>query len=279
MISADQYASDMYKTVQGFDVNGENLLAINLLSQSQVQNGVHGDLLEIGLFHGRTAVMLGLLRRPGERFVGIDAFGSSESIQHQDRQVDLDYYGDGKAIRKGFDQNWQKFILSASDDPDAKPILIEKDSRSVSQKELQSATSGVRLFSLDGGHSEISTYHDLELAESVVKDGGILILDDYFLEDCPAVSVGAMRYFLTTESKFVPFLIFCGRVFFTTADYVQAYQETILSGGITRWVRFGEFLGQPMICLIEREMRNKERFDAEAAEWRRCQENYLAQRI
>jgi hypothetical protein len=70
------------------------LLAINLLSKCQVRLGVGGDLMEVGVFHGRTAILFGLLAQSGETFYGIDAFGTSTEIQHEDRQVDLDYYGD-----------------------------------------------------------------------------------------------------------------------------------------------------------------------------------------
>jgi SAM-dependent methyltransferase len=273
---AEEYASEGYKSVGGFDVNGQNLLAIHLLSSCQAKNGITGDLLEIGLFHGRTTIMLGMLRNRGERVIGIDAFGSSAGIDHEDRQVDLDYYGDGHAIKQAFESNWEKFILKGSPEPALKPTIIERDSREISPEQLREVSSNVRLFSLDGGHSEISTFHDLELAEAVVKDGGVLVLDDYFLEDCPAVSVGAMRYFLTRDSKFVPFLIFCGRVFFTTRGYEKTYREAIFSGDILRWVRFGEFLTQPMVCLIDRQPRDQAVFDAEVAEWRRCCDKYIA---
>jgi hypothetical protein len=74
---------------------------------------------------------------------------------------------------------------------------------------MNKISQNVRFFSLDGGHSEASTFHDLELAE-VVKEGGIMIVDDYFLEDCPAVSVGTMRYFLTKKVNLCHFLFFAG---------------------------------------------------------------------
>lgn len=269
----EQYTNTQYQDVSGFDVNGQNLLAINLLAQTQVKINVHGDLMEIGLFHGRTAVLLGLLRNEDENFIGIDAFGHSGEIQHEDRQLDLDYYGDGTLIKESFQRNWDKYV-SAVHPNQSNPILLEKDSRQVTPQDLKSLTKGVRYFSLDGGHSEKSTFHDLELAESVVVDGGILVVDDYFLEDCPAVSVGTLRYFLSRESKFVPFLVFCGRLFFTTAAYKKIYQEAIFSGNIHRWVRFGEFLSQPIVCLIDRLHRDENAFHADVAEWRRCEKNY-----
>jgi hypothetical protein len=229
--------------------------------------------MEVGLFHGRTAILLGLLRNNAENFIGIDAFGSAVNIQHEDRQVDLDHYGDGNLIKTAFMQNWASFVVASL--PDASdPVLIEKDSRLISTCEIQSYTSGVRFFSLDGGHSEESTFHDLELAEAVVTDGGILIVDDYFLEDCPAVSVGTIRYFLERKSKFVPFLIFCGRVFFTTKGFEEYYRQAIFSGDIFRWVKFGEFMGRPMVSLIDREKRDIVTMAADVAEWRRCEKNY-----
>ena len=59
-------------------------------------------MLEIGVFHGRTLIMLGGLRHAGERVIGIDAFERIDEIQHEDRQVDLDYYGSGRAIKDAF---------------------------------------------------------------------------------------------------------------------------------------------------------------------------------
>lgn len=270
----NEYAHLIYKEVQGFDVNGQNLIAINLLAQKQLQLGVTGDLMEIGVFHGRTAMLLGLLLNKHEKFIAIDAFSTINQIQHEDRQVDLDYYGDGNEIKSSFLKNWEQYVQSKNPNS-SHPILIEKDSRDIESKSLRSMTQGVRIFSLDGGHSEASTFHDLELAEEVLTEGGILILDDYFLEDCPAVSVGAMRYFLNRKSKLVPFLIFCGRIFFTTQSHVNNYREAVLSGSIMRWVRFGEFLGQPMICLIDRLEKNPEEFKKDVAEWRQYMTNYL----
>lgn len=264
-----EYCTSGYENVVGFEVNGENLLAVNLLMNEQNNLGITGDAIEVGVFHGRTAMLLGLNLQKNEKFIGIDLFGAMGDVTHEDRQVDLDYYGDGKIIKNSFLNNWSNIVGNKE------ITVIEKDSRNVSSKELFSHTSGCRLFSLDGGHSEKSTYSDLALGESVLIDGGILVLDDYFLEDCPAVSVGAVRYFLENKSKLVPFLVFCGRVFFTTRDYAEKYQELIFKGDISYWVRFGEFLGEPVICLVNRLARDADTFKSDVASWKKYKENYL----
>src|SRR3954469_2448927 len=43
-------------------------------------DGPAGDLVELGTYQGKSAVVIGAYRRPGERFVALDLFGRTDLL-------------------------------------------------------------------------------------------------------------------------------------------------------------------------------------------------------
>ena len=111
-----------------------------------------------------------------------------------------------------------------------KPIIIKRDSLQVETKELiEKANGPYRMFSVDGGHSTDVALHDLRLANEVLVDGGIIMLDDYFDPKFPGVSEAVCRFFLlhSGEVRVAHLFITGNKLFLETTNYAQLYRKAI----------------------------------------------------
>lgn len=60
-------------------------------------------------------------------------------------------------------------------------VLHRGDSTALDSEKLRElAGADIRLFSVDGGHTEAIDFSDMRLAEQTLTDGGIVIADDVF---------------------------------------------------------------------------------------------------
>jgi hypothetical protein len=97
----------------------------------------------------------------------------------------------------------------------------------------------VRLFSIDGGHTRSIVLSDMNLAQTTLSAGGVVIADDVFNEHWPDVIGGVLDY-LSIEGSLEPFGISAGKVYFTQADFADFYRGALteyFSGRPPFWVR------------------------------------------
>jgi hypothetical protein len=152
--------------------------------------GGGGNAAEIGVHHGKLLILLSLLC---DHVYAIDVFDSA---------LNVDRSGDGN--REIFEANMRRYGGAYT--------TIQTDSALLAPERLPP----IRIFSVDGAHSAQMTEHDLRLAERVLEPGGVVILDDYFNEQWPDVSVGANR--VIADGTLVPFAITPGKVLLTNGD-------------------------------------------------------------
>ncbi len=209
-----QYRKQHHRKVLGWLTPG----ALDLIYEvGKIQNTlpVFGHAAEIGVHHGKLFILLHLLLRPDEQSVAIDLF------DEQSGNVDDSGRGNFSIFRKN---------LSAYAGDNDRVNIIKADSLTLGPGDLINAAGGkVRLFSVDGGHTSEITRRDLALAADVLTEGGVIILDDYFNEQWPSVSVGANQYMNdTTGSKIHPFLIGGNKLFFTNdTGYADRYRRAL----------------------------------------------------
>jgi hypothetical protein len=85
-----------------------------------------------------------------------------------------------------------------------------------------------RLLSVDGGHTLEVTLHDMMVASCLVRDGGIVVLDDFPNPSWLGVAE-ALMHFVHAQDRLVPFLHGANKVWFTTPDHVHVYQDMMAS--------------------------------------------------
>jgi Methyltransferase domain len=136
--------------------------------------GLGGDVLEIGVYKGKSAVVLGYCIEGDERLVVVDPFGRAATdatvLAEQQR-----YYDD--LSRAEFDRNYARFHARP-------PVVLERFST-----DLEPADIGrdLRLVHVDGAHDYASVAHDVDLVLAVLADDGVLVFDDAIDRGAPGV--------------------------------------------------------------------------------------------
>lgn len=206
----DVYRRFGQRTVAGW-LEPEVLPIMEVLDAAQRAEGVAGAVAEIGVHHGRFFIGLSLLNRPGESSVAIDVF--------EDQELNVDDSGSGNLAQ--FRKNVERWSSPSS------VVIHQGDSTKVDPAALQELAGGrIRLFSVDGGHTESIVLSDMKLAEATLTPGGIVVGDDVFNEWWPGVCTGTQRY-LAEGGALVPFAVGFNKVFFALPDYAERYRETL----------------------------------------------------
>jgi hypothetical protein len=178
----------------------------DFIDQCQDALNINGNIGEIGIYFGKYFILLYLSARREEKVIGVDLF----------------------AIPK-----WEKEFYSGMlrwKHGGTEPLIVKRNSLEVAAEHLLEWAGGpYRLFSVDGGHSLEVALHDLRLANAVMVEGGVIMVDDYFDPKFPGVSEAVNRFFLLygNEVRVEPFLITGGKLFLATKEYGKLYREAI----------------------------------------------------
>src|SRR4030095_2344936 len=169
-------------------------LAYDQLLKAQ---GIAGDVLEIGVHHGLSAIIVASMTGAQRRFVAVDLF---EDLQ------DHNVSGSGSGNEKEFMRNMSSFFNDLSFIQ-----TIKGNSSSLSAATLGAEFSFCHI---DGGHTAEETFSDLDLCCRVLMPGGLLALDDYFNPAFPGVCEGANEFRLAQGNKLKPIAIGFNKVLF-----------------------------------------------------------------
>jgi hypothetical protein len=152
--------------------------------------GLSGDVLEIGVHHGLSAIGAAALRGDARAFVAVDLF---DDLQTENVS------GSGLGNREAFLSNMRRF----HDDLSFLRV-ITGPSAALRAEELG---NGFSFCHIDGGHSDAEAYADLELCAAISKPGGLVAVDDYFNPAFPGVGEAAVRFHLDRPGVLRPIAI------------------------------------------------------------------------
>lgn len=228
------YTTKRFKNVNGWLSEGA-VKIIYTLNNIQSELNISGNIAEIGVHHGKLFILLYLLLKNDEYGVAIDLFG------FQDLNLDRS----GKGNKKIFLKNLKKYAKNTN-----KLKIIERDSTTVKLKDIFINKEGYfRLFSVDGGHTAELTLNDLSLSKEAICKGGIIILDDYFNENWPGVSVGT-NIFMNKNSEIYPFAIGGNKLFFTNdLEFCDIYKHKLLNKFKSYKLKFSTMWGHQVLII------------------------------
>jgi len=153
----------------------EDAALFSALCAAQSHIGVHGDMLEIGCYQGKSAILLGYACQEDERLTVCDLFETvaDDSANQNENQS----YYPGLA-RDAFERNYHRF-------------------HSVSPKIIQGPSTGLgdvlsganfRFIHIDGSHLFAVVRADIALSRQVALPGGLVVLDDVSAPHTPGVT-------------------------------------------------------------------------------------------
>ncbi len=179
----DKQALHHYATAGVNDVHGMlqsgSLAVIWSLIELQDHWDVRGQAAEIGVFRGKTFLLLCHGLRDGEIGIGVDVFGDPIGSNSEDLDI--------------FHANMAKYGFA----PDRYKLELGNSLR-MSTADMAGLCGGenVRLFSVDGDHSKEAVLSDLALAAGVLAPDGVIIADDLFNPWYPTVTEAVYEFFL-----------------------------------------------------------------------------------
>ena len=181
----------------------------------QNQSNIYGSVGEIGVHHGKLFILLNLLTREDEHSFAIDLF------DEQKENIDRSGLGDLRIFKSNLDNyatnNQNIEILSMNS------LNLDKNFyRETSSKKF-------KLFSIDGGHHYKAVINDLKIAEEVIVDGGVVLLDD-LLNPLWIEVVSAYSSYKLKGGKLVAFAITKDKLYLTNSKkHAEGYQEALIN--------------------------------------------------
>ncbi len=168
-------------------------MAYNQLIADQ---GLTGNTLEIGVYHGKSAIAVASLRDESGTFTAIDLFDGLQSRDGSSSEV---------GMKGAFLSN-----MAASFPTLEWARIIAAPSATVSADALGPHT----FCHIDGLHTAEGTYADLCLCADVTVPGGLVAIDDYFNQQFPGVCEGALSFEQRHPGVLTPIAVGFNKVLF-----------------------------------------------------------------
>jgi hypothetical protein len=192
--------------------------------QLMVDCGINrtGGVAEIGVHHGKFYILLNQVTDWNDKSYAIDVFG----MQH----LNIDKSGEGdKSI---FIHNLDQYDIHGGHNT----TILEMDSMSLTN---QIPDASLRFISIDGGHTVEHTINDLKIAERLIANEGVIILDDIMGVYWCGVTEGYIKYSMTYPT-IVPFAIGHNKLYLCKLSHHNYYFNLFkpLSTGQTKFTGY-----------------------------------------
>jgi hypothetical protein len=175
----------------------------------QSSHGVSGDLVELGVYKGKSAILLGSFLRDEETLIACDLFGRPAS------EADIgpgasQFYRD-RLCRQDFETNYRSFFGSL-------PRIVEGPSSTILSY-VEPGSS--RFVHIDAAHRFSNVLQDVAATRTMLCDDGIVVLDDYRTAHTPGVAAAVWESVL--HGGLVPLCVSDAKFYgtFTASDHIR----------------------------------------------------------
>jgi hypothetical protein len=197
---------DSTRAIEGWFFPVDALL-FALIDEIQRREGIAGNLFEIGVHHGKTALFLARMVADAEILGVCDLF----------EQQDLNFDRSGEGSRLLFERHMREAAL-------LEPARVRVFSFPSRHLTVDQTTDRCRFFHIDGGHRPEDVFNDLEVADRALTTEGVIAVDDVFNPSWPGVSEGFYRYIRERPETFVPIVIGGNKVLLSRPSAASRYE-------------------------------------------------------
>jgi hypothetical protein len=145
----------------------------------QVDDGEFGDLAEMGVYEGRSAVLIGSYLQPDETFTVVDLFEDGESTDSANARENVASYQG--FTRRVFEKNY-------ADVHGTLPRVVQGLSSRIEEVALPGQH---RFVHIDASHLYDHVRSDIAIAKKLLKPSGVVVLDDFRSPHTPGVAAAA----------------------------------------------------------------------------------------
>ncbi|MFG3203450.1 class I SAM-dependent methyltransferase [Streptomyces sp. NPDC048192] len=179
----------------------------------QEHSGMRGDLLEVGVYMGKSAIFLGSHQQPGERYTVCDLFEGDAPDDANQAEAAKSY---ATLTRRVFEENYLSFH-------DELPRVLQGPS-SLVPAEVEPGSC--RFVHIDASHLYEHVHDDIGAARDLLLPDGIVVLDDFRSEHTPGVSIAAWEAVLNRGLR--PVCLSTQKLYGTWGD-PEPVQEELLA--------------------------------------------------
>ncbi|MGW3414473.1 class I SAM-dependent methyltransferase [Streptomyces sp. NPDC000888] len=179
----------------------------------QESAGMRGDLLEVGVYMGKSAIFLGRHAQEGERYTVCDLFEGDAPDNANQAESTKSY---SALTRRAFEENYLSFH-------DELPRVLQGPSSLVPS---EIAPGSCRFVHIDASHLYEHVHGDIAAAREALLPGGIVVLDDFRSEHTPGVAVAAWEAVL---SRGLHPICLSAQKLYGTWDDPEPVQEELLA--------------------------------------------------
>jgi len=202
------YKDSVEKEVEGWFFD-HDLATFWLVDFIQKQAGWRGDLCELGVYQGKSAIGLGSMARADERLFCFDTF-------HEIPQ-------------EAVENNVHRFCPDLGD----RLICIQQNLATLQTSPSQVRPKSVRFLHLDAVHDHPSVLNDLRNFVPLLTPEAILVLDDCFDPEWPGVPTAMTEFCLSDIGWHIrPFAATRSKMYLCARSHVEIYQRCIVASGI-----------------------------------------------
>jgi len=196
-----------------------------------------GDLLEMGCYLGKSAIVIGTHLRPGETFTVCDLFDSGTAAAADDNNRSENEKSYASLTRQAFERNYLAFH------EELPTIVQETTDRITDHVEAGSC----RFVHIDASHLWQHVRGDIEAAETLLRPDGLVVCDDYRAEHTPGVAAAVWTAVATGGLK--PICITGNKFYGTWGDPEPVQRELAewLGGFGARLPEWQTILGHPIL--------------------------------
>ncbi len=173
-----------------------SMAVIDSLLAFQSRAGIHGDAMELGVFRGKSAAVLGRNMAPSETLYLYDIADQFDRERLQRSGARIEY--------------------------------VVKDTGEVRRSDLRKVKRGVRFCHIDTSHTFAATLHEMALADYVLSDGGIVCLDDYTNLNYSQMLAATFAYLFRKRTDLAIFLVTPEKAFLCRESSFLLYARYVL---------------------------------------------------
>ncbi|NEB78113.1 class I SAM-dependent methyltransferase [Streptomyces sp. SID14478] len=227
--------------VKGWFHNIDQVLFDWFLTRQNAR-GQKGDLLELGVYMGKSAIFMGQYLEDGQTFTVCDLFDSPADDAANDKEMNKSY---SSLTRTAFEANYRAFH-------DELPTVVQGPSHLIT---TAVENDSCRFVHVDASHLYEHVHGDIAAARDLLGDDGIVVLDDFRAEHCPGVAAATWGAVATTGLK--PLCITATKFYGTWGAFEPVRTELgeMLAGRDDFWHGAEEVAGHSMIRIDGRKAR------------------------
>jgi hypothetical protein len=220
------------ESVEGWGIDAYLARLFLSLNDFHRNQKIYGNLFEIGVHHGRTAVLLALMSTQGEFSIFVDLF------DRQDENIDFSGLGN----REIFELNLERWAPGRRE-----IVILRENSIDLDFTSVPELREGVRFAHVDGAHHKAAVLNDIRKTASVLIERGVLVVDDFMHSGFPSVNE-ACNLYLEEDPTLAPVAIGRNKLILTTKGSETGLRQH-LAAGCCADCRTVSFHGYDVLCL------------------------------